>query len=354
MDKKMIKNLNEKIDVEGYVKSLSGVEPFVYNCAHQCAICGHVTKSSIGVGDKVEYPSKCRGCGKKDKDTSFKTNLDESDLDNIQKGILFDPDTDDYVPFVLWGEDVDTIAPGSKVLLEAVVREIPLKKNKKHESAERIFYLDVDAVSVLDPTEDLDIDINEYTGLDDLMPAIYKAVSGKNVIVVYPFERDIPHKAIAELVRDTYRVGYVDPMVENPIGKIKKDRFMSNQDEDWFLEAGPFFMGNPSVCIINSIHELKSEHRNIRQIIKDGYLHLAKANINCKIKSDAGVVAITTEKGYESMPSLLTALFDYTVRDEFDNGFNMYSEDVEEHIIKFLRSSSTKNQFEDGLTYSSA
>ncbi|KAH9586290.1 MCM protein [Trypanosoma melophagium] len=144
-------HLEQLIALQGMVVRVSKIIPEIRVAFFQCWFCQHVRRSVVDRG-RIFEPTRCDHCGKQ---YSYKIHhnlslFEDKQLVRLQEAPehLTDGETPVTISLVVYGDSVDAVVPGDRVVVTGIYRASPVRLNSNTRIIRSIFATHVDAVHI--------------------------------------------------------------------------------------------------------------------------------------------------------------------------------------------------------------
>ncbi|ORC86033.1 putative minichromosome maintenance (MCM) complex subunit [Trypanosoma theileri] len=144
-------HLEQLIALQGMVVRVSKIIPEIRVAFFQCWFCQHVRRSVVDRG-RIFEPTRCDHCGKQ---YSYKIHhnlslFEDKQLVRLQEAPehLTDGETPVTISLVVYGDSVDAVVPGDRVIVTGIYRAAPVRLNSNTRIIRSIFATHVDAVHI--------------------------------------------------------------------------------------------------------------------------------------------------------------------------------------------------------------
>ncbi|EAN80175.1 minichromosome maintenance (MCM) complex subunit, putative [Trypanosoma brucei brucei TREU927] len=145
------RQLEQLVSLQGMVVRVSKIIPEIRVALFQCWSCNHTRHSVVDRG-RIFEPTRCDSCGKQ---YSYRINhnlsvFEDKQLVRLQEAPehLADGDTPVTMSVVVYGDFVDSIVPGDRVVVTGIYRAWPVRLNSNTRIIRSIFSTHVDAVHI--------------------------------------------------------------------------------------------------------------------------------------------------------------------------------------------------------------
>lgn len=144
-------HLEQLIALQGMVVRVSRIIPEIRVAFFQCWYCQHARRSVVDRG-RIFEPTRCDHCGK-EYSYGIRENLSlfgDKQLVRLQEAPehLTDGETPVTISLVLYGDAVDTVVPGDRVVVTGIYRAAPVRLNSNTRIIRSIFATHVDCVHI--------------------------------------------------------------------------------------------------------------------------------------------------------------------------------------------------------------
>ncbi|PBJ80506.1 DNA replication licensing factor MCM4,DNA [Trypanosoma cruzi cruzi] len=144
-------HLEQLIALQGMVVRVSKIIPEIRVAFFQCWYCQNVRRSVVDRG-RIFEPTRCDHCGK-NYSYRIQHNLslfDDKQLVRLQEAPehLSDGETPVTISVVVYGDSVDAVVPGDRVVVTGIYRAAPVRLNSTTRCIRSIFATHVDAVHI--------------------------------------------------------------------------------------------------------------------------------------------------------------------------------------------------------------
>ncbi|ESL10573.1 minichromosome maintenance (MCM) complex subunit [Trypanosoma rangeli SC58] len=144
-------HLEQLIALQGMVVRVSKIIPEIRVAFFQCWYCQHVRRSVVDRG-RIFEPTRCDHCGKH---YSYRIHhnlslFEDKQLVRLQEAPehLTDGETPVTISVAVYGDSVDVVVPGDRVVVTGIYRAAPVRLNSNTRSIRSIFATHVDAVHI--------------------------------------------------------------------------------------------------------------------------------------------------------------------------------------------------------------
>ncbi|MBI1969782.1 minichromosome maintenance protein MCM [Candidatus Woesearchaeota archaeon] len=333
-------HIGKFISTKGVVRQKSDVRPQVTSTKFECPSCGNII-SVLQLDTRFKEPSRC-GCGRKGK---FR--LVGKELVDAQRIVLEEApesleggEQPKRIDIFLKQDLVSPIGdkktnPGSKILINGVVKEIPIILRTGGQSIRYDLYIEANYVKTLEQDfTDIEITEEEERRIKELAqdPLVYEKLIQSIAPSIYGMDR-IKEAIMLQLmggVRKTRDDGVVtrgdmhvlligDPgaaksqllkraKIIAPKGRyvsgkgatgagltaaVVKDEFLRG----WALEAGALVLSSSGFCMIDELDKMNKEDRDaMHEALEQQTISISKANIQATLKAETTVLAAANPK----------------------------------------------------------
>ncbi|HDD04958.1 MAG TPA: minichromosome maintenance protein MCM [Candidatus Aenigmarchaeota archaeon] len=340
------KHIGKLVYLDGVVRLASDVRPVAAVIVYQCPSCGYMIEVKQ-TGKLIKKPSRCPNCGRTGRfDVADKRMVDTQRivLEEIPE-LLEGGEQPKRISVFLQGDLVDpTIvrktAPGSKVRVVGIVREVPIYLRGGSKSTHFDLIVEANNVELLEKEyEELEIDeedvkkIRELAEIgkknpkklikmfvDSIAPTIWGYEKIKEAIVYQMFsgvKKKRPDKTVVRgdihilLVGDPgvaksqilKYVAATAPKARYVSGKgatgagltatVVKDEFLRG----WALEAGALVLSSGGICCIDEIDKMNKDDRvAMHEALEQQTISISKANIQATLRAETSVLAAANPK----------------------------------------------------------
>jgi replicative DNA helicase Mcm len=366
------KNLGRMVQVTGLIRQASEVRPEVMEIEYECIKCGNVL-SILQSEQGIRKPSYCP-CGSerfKEIDKTF------HDIQNIKLQEL--PDSTEsgeqasQVDVILEDDLVEPnlksrITPGNRVILTGILKFKPMR-SRKGEAKGKIFDIyikcthiettqqEFENIVITEADKEKILELSKVPQLrekiiNSIAPSIYGHRTVKEGIALQLFggvskiKKDgvrargeihifligDPGSGKSQLLRYVAKMApkamYVSGKGATGAGLtavVVKDEFLGG----WALEAGAVVLCNKGLCAIDEMDKMNPDDRvAIHEVMEQGTVSIAKANIHANLKAETTILAAANPKNSRfdaykeirdqiNLPDTILSRFDliYPIRD---------------------------------------
>ncbi len=334
------KQIGKLIFTQGIVRQKSDVRPQVTTARFECPSCGNVL-SVLQLEQKFREPSRC-GCGRKGK---FK--LLGKELVDVQR-IVLEESPDDLeggeqpkrMDILLKQDLVSPLEdkktnPGSKIMINGIVKEVPITLNTGGQSIRFDLMIDTNFVDGVDEDYmNLQIDDEDKKKIIELSkdPRVYEILVKSLAPSIYGYEK-IKEAILLQLLGGVQKkrkdgvqirgdmhillIGDPGSGKSQLLRRIKsvapKSRFVSGKgasgagltaavvrDEflkGWALEAGALVLANRGFCMIDELDKMSKEDASaMHEALEQQTVSISKANIQATLRCETTVLAAANPK----------------------------------------------------------
>nr|CCC95790.1 unnamed protein product [Trypanosoma congolense IL3000] len=143
--------LEQLVALQGMVVRVSKIIPEIRVAFFQCWHCQHVRRSVVDRG-RIFEPTRCDHCGRQ---YSYRINhnlslFEDKQLIRLQEAPehLADGDTPVTISLVVYGDSVDAVVPGDRVVVTGIYRAAPVRLNANTRIIRSVFATHVDVVHI--------------------------------------------------------------------------------------------------------------------------------------------------------------------------------------------------------------
>lgn len=362
------KHVSKFISIEGMVRRITSVQFKPIQLAYKCCSCGRVqyVQSNI-IDQKVKKPDQCGKCGSK----NFERSAENDKLIDVQYIILQESFEDlkagespQQLQCLLCGDLAGQLLPGQRVRLNGVLRR-----------SEKAVYLEVNSIEKLEADDELELtkeDVEKIKELandpkiyDRLAASIAPTISGyddlKLAIILQLFGSERKILSDGKIVRGeihTLLVGDPSTAKSDLLSRIKDIAHRSvyatgkgatsagltataTRDErtgEWTLDAGALVLADKGIAVIDEFDKMSNEDRkSIHTALEQGYIDMAKANINARLMTRCSVLAAANPKygRFDKLAPIANQIdIDPALLTRFDLIFTIFDKTNEERDLK--------------------
>jgi len=322
--------INKFVAVEGIVRRITEIRPYVVKAVYECQNCGNVLEVHVG-GGRMHKSLKCQCRGK------MELQIDRCTLTNIQRVEIQDlPENLDsgepprLLRVVLMDELAGKILPGDKVIINGIARAT-IDKNSSaildvYIEANSLEYIQQDVRS-LQITESDKQKIRELAKRPDIYDILVRSIAPsikgyetvKLAIVLQLFggvsrvnpdgtrvRGDIhillvgdPSVAKSQILRAVKQIapravlttGYSSSGAGLTVTAVK------GEDGKWTIEAGALVLADRGIALIDELEKMnKNDRRYILEALEQQTISISKAGINATLNSRCSVLAAANPK----------------------------------------------------------
>ncbi|MFC1648331.1 minichromosome maintenance protein MCM [Nanoarchaeota archaeon] len=392
------KHLDKMVQVYGIIRQKSDVRPQVVTARFECPSCGNVI-NVIQIDSKFKEPGRC-SCGRKGK---FR--LLSKELVDAQKIVLEESPEDlegsdqpKRLNVFLKNDLVSPMSekrtnPGSKVLVNGVIKEVPIITQSGAKSVRYDLMMDANYVEpVQEDYTQIDLDKERVNEIIELSkdPKIYEKLVGSVAPSIYGHEKvkealllqmmggvkkerkkggvtrgDIhilligdPGSGKSVLLKRITSIAPKARYVSGPASTaagltatVVKDEFLRG----YALEAGAMVLANKGLCAIDELDKMNAEDRSaMHEALEQQTVSITKANIQATLRAETTLLAAANPKfgrfdPYEllakqiELPSTLINRFDliFPIRD-------LPSKEKDEKMATFILDLHRRTEWEEG------
>ncbi len=322
--------INKFVAVEGIVRRVTDVRPYVVKAVYRCQTCGESLEFPTD-GSKIPKSIKCQCRGK------MELQVNESKLTNVQRIEIQDlPENLDsgepprLLRVVLMDELAGSVLPGDKVIINGIARAM-IDKNSSaildvYLEANSLEYIQQDVRS-LQITESDKKKIKELANRPDIYDLFVKSIAPsikgyetvKLAIVLQLFggvsrvnpdgtrvRGDIhillvgdPSVAKSQILRAVKQIapravlttGYSSSGAGLTVTAVK------GEDGRWTIEAGALVLADRGIALIDELEKMnKNDRRYILEALEQQTISISKAGINATLNARCSVLAAANPK----------------------------------------------------------
>ena len=322
--------INRFIAVEGIVRRVTEIRPYVVKAVYRCQNCGDEIELSTG-GGRLPRSMKCQCRGR------MELQMDKCTLTNVQRVEIQDlPENLDsgepprLLRVVLMDELAGKLLPGDKVIINGIARAT-IDRNSSaildvYLEANSLEYIQQDVRS-LQITESDKKKIRELAKRPDIYDLLVKSIAPsikgyetvKLAIVLQLFggvsrvnpdgtkvRGDIhillvgdPSVAKSQILRAVKQIapravlttGYSSSGAGLTVTAVK------GEDGKWTIEAGALVLADRGIALIDELEKMnKNDRRYILEALEQQTISIAKAGINATLNSRCSVLAAANPK----------------------------------------------------------
>ena len=347
-------NIETLIAVRGLVVRTSKVIPEVSVAHFECWACKHTEKSVVERG-RIFEPTRCSHCSRQ---YSFQLvhNLslfEDKQLIRIQEAPenLADGETPVTISAVVYGDLVDSVVPGDRVVLTGIYRAAPLKLNANTRIVKSVFKTHIDAAHLEKASHttnfvsgESDFDFSDLEKIDELRaignrkdvynlllqslaPTIWGLEDVKLGILCQLFggtrkvfehgsflaEVNIilcgdPGVAKSQLLSQVHRISprgvYTSGKGSSSVGLtayVVKD----SDTGEFVLEPGALVLSDRGICCIDEFDKMGEDTRSVlHEVMEQQTLSIAKAGIIAQLNARTSILAAANPKESQWNPTL--------------------------------------------------
>ncbi|KAG8345832.1 putative minchromosome maintenance (MCM) complex subunit [Trypanosoma vivax] len=145
------RHVEQLVALQGMVVRVSKIIPEIRVAFFQCWQCQHVRRSVVYRG-RIFEPTRCDHCGRQ---YSYRINhnlslFEDKQIVRLQEAPehLGDGDTPVTISIVVYGDSVDTVVPGDRVVVTGIYRAAPVRLNANTRIIRSIFSTHIDAIHI--------------------------------------------------------------------------------------------------------------------------------------------------------------------------------------------------------------
>ena len=347
-------NIETLIALKGLVVRTSKVIPEVSVAHFECWACKHTEKSVVERG-RIFEPTRCSHCSRQ---YSFQLvhNLclfEDKQLIRVQEAPenLADGETPVTISAVVYGDLVDSVVPGDRIVLTGIYRAAPLKLNANTRIVKSVFKTHVDAAHLEKASQttnfiagETDFDFGDVDKIDEMRAIahrkdVYKLLLQSLAPTIWGHE-DVKMGILCQLFGGTRKVfehgsfraevniilcgdpGVAKSQLLSQVHKISPRGVYTSgkgsssvgltayvvKDSDtgeFVLEPGALVLSDRGICCIDEFDKMGEDTRSVlHEVMEQQTLSIAKAGIIAQLNARTSILAAANPKESQWNPTL--------------------------------------------------